>query len=224
MKSKKNLIILVLAVIIYFTLNYFYNMYINNTEYTYAYILNDSAMKGDSVSIDNFTKLKIQTDINIDSSKFDLAINENYVFVNNYLENTIITNDMIISKENFSENDMEIIAISLSNIEDSVGYSLGKNDFVNIYYNAKLHEVTNFIDTLSQNKYYTGEGTSTSVMIKLFENVQVIDIYTNSGKGQNTTSNSSNKIEGILINVKKEEAIMYNSLKEKGSFSASIIK
>lgn len=219
MGLKKKIIVIILSIIIYFVLNNFYNIFIIKDKLSFAYILNEDVIKGETVNLNSLKKVKIS-----ESKEYLQIIDENMIFNKNYCKDTIISNDMFISKDEYKKlnNGKEIVSIKLNFSQDAASYQISKGNTINIYCSAKMIEVTNIIKNINSDNILSNDLESGYITFKLFENIQIIDCYNKSGS--KTSKSNGEIIETILFEVSSEDSIKLNNLKNYANFSVSIIK
>lgn len=220
MNYKKNLIILIIAIILYFVFNSIYNKVIKNDNYVDIYVLNKDVNRGQLVNLEDLNKVKVSKNLKIQS----FELNDEYVYKDKLYKNHILDKSILLEKSKYIQSDLEIISIKLNSIENAGSYQIEEGSVVNIFYTAQATNVRNVLEKLSKDKIFIGEGSLEKVTVKLFENIKVLKTYDKNGAVTNLKSIDNREIKTINVEVSKEEAILFNTLKDKGEFSISILK
>lgn len=218
MKFKRNIYIAILAIAVYFILSFCYEKFILKDDFQYVYILNKDVSRGDIVLESDLSKIKISGDY---ENKYLTYTLDKY-YTDNYLKGTTLLEKMVVSSEEYirTSKDTEIISIKLNLAEDAGSYQISKGSIVNIFYSAKLAEVSDIVNSIGKTMINSNNSGNGYITLKLLEEVKIINCYDKFGK----VVESSNGIDTILIEVSKDESIKINNLKNYGKFSISIIK
>lgn len=151
--------------------------------------------------------------------------------INKYAENDIvgkiaknnISQDKIVLKEDITSKKLEIeddesyeyITIEVKSISDSFAYQIKKGDYINVYYTTKNRKLEN----LFINKEQVLQN-DLSITYRMFENTRVIGLYNTVGQEVKEGS----QYAGIMLRVKKEDALFVSNIKDEGVFTTSILK
>ena len=151
--------------------------------------------------------------------------------INKYAENDIvgkiaknnISQDKIVLKEDITSKKLEIeddesyeyITIEVKSISDSFAYQIKKGDYINVYYTTKNRKLEN----LFINKEQVLQN-DLSITYRIFENTRVIGLYNTVGQEVKEGS----QYAGIMLRVKKEDALFVSNIKDEGVFTTSILK
>ena len=219
MKSKRNIYVIILAIVIYFTLSFIYNNFIAKDDFKYVYLLDKKVSRGDAAIESDFVKIKVSGDY---SGKYLSAFNSDQVYNNDYLPGYIVSNEMLISNEEYIKIDShkEVVSIKFNFSEDAGSYQVEKGSIVNIFYSAKLSDVSEIINSINKESIVSNKLENSYVTVKFLEKVKIKNCYDKFGK----IATNSSVIETVLIEVSQEDSIKINNLKNYGKFSISIIK
>jgi len=217
MKTKKNLIILIFTIIIYFIFSYVYNNFIISQNMNTVYVLKKDITKGEKITSEDVEKITIKSTLNIDYIK---DIKDDIVAINNlYQGKILVSQDVKTEKEYISINEgKEMISIKIKATDDTVSNTISKGSIVNIFYTLKKEKITNDLIGIENVEYIQDMLT-----MKILENVEVIAIYDSEGIEIKNTQDTK-LIDTLLIQVSKEESIKIKNIKEEGNFSCSLIK
>ncbi len=219
MKFKRNIYIVILAIVIYFVLTLCYKKFILKDECNYVYFLVKNVSRGDKVLESDLTKLKISN--NTINEYLTEYLQDGY-FKDDYLEGSIVLKRMLIPRDEYikANLDNEILSLKLNSAEDAVSYQIDKGSVINIFYSAKFAEVENILNNIDNVSIISNNLNSGYVTIKLLEKVEILNCFDKYGN----VIEKGNAFENILIQVSKEDSIKINNLKNYGKFSVSIIK
>lgn len=219
MKFKRNMYVVIIAIVIYFTLSFIYNNFITKDDFKYVYLLDKKVSRGDMVLESDFVKMKILGDY---SNKYLSEFTSDKVYSDDYMPGYIISNEMLISNEEYIQIDSnkELVSIKFDFSEDAASYQVEKGSVVNIFYSAKLFDVSEIINSINKENIISNKLDNSYVTVKLLEKAKIKNCYDKFGK----VAINSGVIETVLIEVSKEDSIMINNLKNYGKFSISIIK
>lgn len=225
MRYKKYIIILLIAIVLFFSLTFIYNKLVVNNDYIYAYVSNISIDKGENLNLENVDKVKIQVN-NYEDIFNDFENLELYVFVKDIKKGKIILKeDLKLKSEYKIDEEYEYISLKAESSDMVVSYSISRGDIVNIYYTAKTDMVTDILERYSEDFITSGVGENYAT-IKLLKNITVYDTFNNSGISLNNSLNLNGDlvIDTVMIKVKKEDALLIKNLKHYGKFSFSKVK
>lgn len=219
MKFKRNLYMIIIAIILYFSLSFIYNNFVVKSEFIYVYGLTKDVSRGDIINKQDFNKVKISTD-NLDNYINKLP-QEGY-YKDDYESGTIMLINMVLSKEEYirSKENTEVISIQLDTAEDAVSYQISKGNIVNIFYSAKLMDIKNIYNSINKESIISNNLENGYVTIKLLDNIEILNCYDKNG---NVTKKGA-IAQTILVEVSKDEIVKINNLKNYGKFSISIIR
>lgn len=211
--------VVIIAIVIYFTLSFIYNNFITKDDFKYVYLLDKKVSRGDMVLESDFVKMKILGDY---SNKYLSEFTSDKVYSDDYMPGYIISNEMLISNEEYIQIDSnkELVSIKFDFSEDAASYQVEKGSVVNIFYSAKLFDVSEIINSINKENIISNKLDNSYVTVKLLEKAKIKNCYDKFGK----VAINSGVIETVLIEVSKEDSIMINNLKNYGKFSISIIK
>lgn len=134
-----------------------------------------------------------------------------------------ISSDKIISSEDITQKELELednesyeyITIEVKSISDSLAYQIKKGDYINVYYTTKNKKLENLFigkEEVIQNDL--------SITYRIFENTKVIGLYNTIGQ----EVKDGNQYNGIMLRVKREDAMFVSNIKDEGVFTISILK
>lgn len=109
----------------------------------------------------------------------------------------------------------EYIIIEVKTISDSLAYQLKKDDYINVYYTTKNKK----LEDMFLNKEETVQN-DLNITYRIFENIKVIGLYNT--VGQEVTNKE--QYNGVMLRVKKEDALIVSNIKDEGVFTISILK
>ena len=126
----------------------------------------------------------------------------------------IISNNMILSEEESIElnDEEELIAIKVKNVENLGGLKIKKGDIVNIYASAKISELKS-ISNLSELESFSNESANGYITIKMLRKTKVINCVCSDG----------NNVDIIVIKVDKNDSLKINNLKNYCEFSIGVV-
>lgn len=219
MKFKRNMYIAIVAIALYFALTMCYERFVVKDEFTYVYSIVKNVSRGDKILESDLIKIKV-SDNNLD--KYISVYPQDGYYRDDYLEGSILLNNMILTSEEYikAKTDNEIISIKLSLAEDAASYQIEKGSIVNIFYSAKLAEIDNIINSINKTSISSNNADNGYVTLKLMEKIKILSCYDKYGN----ITKKGNVVETILVEVSKDESIKINNLKNYGKFSISIIK
>lgn len=219
MKYKRNIYVVIIAITIYFSLTFIYNKFILKDEYDYVYSLLKNVSRGDKVLESDLVKIKISSNV---SDKYLSVYTEDKYYKGDYLEGSIILNNMILHGDEYvkSKENTEVISIKLNFAEDAASYQIEKGSIINVFYSAKLAEIQNIFNNINKSSVSSNDLENGYVTLKLLEEVKIVNSFDKYG----SISKKGSAVETILIEVSKDESIKINNLKNYGKFSISIIK
>ena len=228
MKFKRNIIILISSIFVFFILRYLNNSIVNVKKYTDVYILNKDVEKGTKLdesylkkaSLKKETAQELQTFTNLNSLC-------NYVSISNMSKGQILTNEVLQNEEEYLVNDknLELISIKVANSYDFSSYQISRDSVVNLYYTGKTEFTEEVLKNIN-NYQIISSGDNGYISLKLLENIKVKNTYDKYG---NAVLSSSKKgedvlIDTIVIEISNNMASVINNLKKYGDFSVTLIK
>lgn len=229
MKYKRNIIILLLAFLIFVTLKYIQiNMFKANKQVD-IYIANTYIQRGDKITKDKVKKVKINYNLMENLGYIDnLEILENYVAKYDLLNGQIILKEILENNDEYIARNItnELISIDVTNAYDFTSYQISKDSVINIYYTGKTEFAENIINNMGNTNIVISNDNG-YVSAKLLENVKIKNIYDKYG---NLLLDSTNKkenelmIDSIVIEVDTSTAVNINNLKKYGEFSITVLK
>ena len=222
MNTKKNIIILFIAIIIYIIISIVYQNLTIKNKYIDVYVLNRDVKRGENLNINDLIKMSVLSDkLHLEEYSFD--INNEYVFKDNLYKNQIVSDSIVIKKDEYISSNLEIVSIKLDSIDNAASFQIEKGSVVNIFYTSKIQDVSNILGKINKENIVLGKGNSEIITLKLFENIKILNTYNK--EGQIIKNDSSNKlISTISIELTKENAMLVNSLKNKGEFIVTIVR
>lgn len=225
MNIKRNLYIIIIAIIIYFVLIFCYNKFILKDDYSYFYVLSKDVLRGEKILNSHFIKVKILNNnfnTNMNKNKYLSDDKVDGYYNDDYYQGSIMLNKMVILSNNYlnAKQDNEIVSIKLNFSEDAGSYQLKKGSIVNIFYSAKLSEIESLYNNINKESILSNNLKSGFVTIKLLEKVKIINCYDKYGN----IPEKGNVIETILVEVSKEDSIKIFNLKNSGKFTISVLK
>ena len=181
-------------------------------EYQDMYFLNDSVFRGEPLDLSKLSKVKVSSKI-AKSNSFMSKIDEKLYYNKDLEINSILTsNDVTDKKEVFSKG-LELLSIRL-NSDAMITNLIEKADNINLYYTCKSEYSNNNLNLLESINFENGYNT-----YLLFNKIKVIKVLNKSGK--EITSGEAPCF--VIVSVPKKDIMMYNSLKQNGTFSVSVL-
>lgn len=216
-KIKKNIIVIVLTIILYFIITLIYNCILYLNENNTIYILNRNINRGDTITNDMICCARLLKRTDISNNKY-LIKDEiiNMVAKDNYLKGQTLSLDMLVAKENFLEytKDKEIISIEFVGDDVLKLNEINNNSIIDIYYTCSRSEISNLESyNINSNNYSDKKYITT----KLMENTKIIKVLENN---QINTEDVLKK--SVLIEVDSALAIKIQNIKNYGTFSFSV--
>ena len=225
MRYKKYIMILLIAIVLYFILTFIYNKIVKKENYIYVYMSKQDINKGEILNSENVDKVKLQ--INESDNIFnDFDSVELYVASNNIEKGKVILKeDLTLKSEYKVDEEYEYISIKAESSDMAVSYNICKGDIVNIYYTAKANMIVDILAKYSED-FITSGTEENYATIKLLKNVTIFDTFNNSGISLSDSQNLNGDfvIDTVMIKVKKEDALLIKNLKNYGKFSFSKVK
>lgn len=213
---------------------YIYNFVSLDKYYIEAFLVKEKFSRGDTLSINNLTKVYLKKDNNSVVENFVLEDDlEKYVASKDIDKGTLLVKDDLILENLYNnvEEDCEVISIKISNPEDVVSYQIEKDSIVNLYYTGKSEFASNILSDMKNSYVSTNKKVNSLdtgfVTVKLADNIKVINLFDKYGnviKDKNTIKNELNKVDTIMFKLKKELVMKISNLKNYGDFSVSIVK
>ncbi len=203
------LIALIVVVLVEITWNKF------GIKQTNIYVAVKEIYKGEKILEDDVKKISLNATEGI--SKYTNSDIVGKIAKNN------ISSDKIVSKGDVTANKLEIedeesyeyITIEVKSISDSLAYQIKKGDYINVYYTTKNRKLEN----LFINKREVLQN-NLSITYRIFENTKVIGLYNTVGQ----EVKNGNQYNGIMLRVKKQDALFVSNIKDEGVFTTSILK
>lgn len=203
------LVALVLVVIIEIVWSKF------GTKQTSIYVAVKEIYKGEKILETDIKKISL-------NNVSDISKYINNDIVGKIAKNNI-SSDKIISSEDVTQKELELednesyeyITIEVKSISDSLAYQIKKGDYINVYYTTKNKKLENLFigkEEVIQNDL--------SITYRIFENTKVIGLYNSVGQ----EVKDGNQYNGIMLRVKREDAMFVSNIKDEGVFTTSILK
>lgn len=219
MKIKRNICIIVISIFLYFILSVFYKNFVLNNDYKYVFLLSRNVSRGDMVLESDFIKVKVS---GYSSDKYFTEYTDNKYYKDDYLEGCIILKEMVMASEEYIKVDLnnELVSIKLNFAEDAASYQIEKGSIVNVFYSAKLSDISEIINNINKETIISNKLENGYVTIRLLNNIKIKNCYDKFGK----VATNSSVIETIILEISKDDSIRINNMKNYGKFSVSIIK
>lgn len=225
MNKKYVLIILIIAIFIYFIITYIYFNFITKDNIENVIVIKEDLCRGQKIEEKNYIQVSIRSgNINNVASVDDIS---NKVLNCDLKRGQILLKDYCINAEEYisSTNLKEIICLNIENSDDFVSYQVAKDSTVNVYYTGKTELATSIAEEINVSNVKSNDNTG-YISFKLLENVKIIDVFDKYGNKVDKKKENMDKIDvySIMIEVEKEMITRINNLKNYGKFSLSIIK
>jgi SAF domain len=225
MNKKYVLIILIIAMFIYFIITYIYFNFITKDNIENVIVIKEDLYRGQKIEEKNYIQISIRSgNINNVASVDDIS---NKVLNCDLKRGQILLKDYCINAEEYisSTNLKEIICLNIENSDDFVSYQVAKDSIVNVYYTGKTEFATSIAEEINVPNIKSNDNTG-YISFKLLENVKIIDVFDKYGNKVNKKKENMDKLDvySIMIEVEKEMITRINNLKNYGKFSLSIIK
>ena len=129
-----------------------------------------------------------------------------------------------------AEEGYEIISIPIRNSDDIASYQVRKYQRISLYYTGKTNLASNLLKELPLESVNSNQNSKLEegyTTVKLLENIAIMDIYDQYGNvitSNQIENGKSEKMDTIMIEVKKDMALKINNLKQYGNFSIAIIQ
>ncbi len=229
MNYRRNIYLLILTIIIYFSFNYVYTKIFNKNNFLEVYVISKQLSRGEVITNDNMEIIKIE---NNDGNKNYITKEEigNIVSKDTYEKGQIFFKNMAIPVDEYKaiENNSEIISITLDKLDDNVSNQIDKGSIINIYYTGKTSQVKSILNNVNSSSIISDSQNESYLTFLMLENCKVLDICDSNGneilKNNTTKSNYSLKINTVILETTRENALIINNIKVYGEFSASIVK
>ena len=217
LKLKKNIIVTVLAIILYFIITLINNNIIYLNENNTIYLLNGNVNRGDVITDNMICSVKLFKNINNHNGKY-LKKNEiiNKVANDNYLEGQALNSNMLVTKEEFFEStkDKNVISIEFVGNDILALNEINNNSIIDIYYTCNRSDISNIQPYKQNSNNYSNDKYIT---IKIIENTKIRKVLTN-----DETDTEDVLRKSVLIEVDNALAIKIQNIKKYGTFSFSI--
>lgn len=228
MKYKRNLIIILVAIILYVILTFIYNNIVIKSNEIIAFVVSEDIEKGNKIDIEKLFKITLKSSDNSLEYTTDISNLDNMLLNSDIKKGQIITKEILIEKDSYikSNKDEEIVAIKIKSPEDSASYNLNKNSLVNIYYTGKSDFASEILMNLNGSNIVSG-GNPGYMTVEILKNVKIINIYDKYGNEinyNNLQSNNEIVIDTILISTDSKTAMNIYNLSRYGDFSISVLK
>lgn len=225
MNKKYVLIILIIAIFIYFIITYIYFNFITKDNIENVIVIKEDLYRGQKIEEKSYIQVSIRSgNINNVASVDDIS---NKVLNCDLKRGQILLKDYCINAEEYisSTNLKEIICLNIENSDDFVSYQVAKDSTVNVYYTGKTELATSIAEEINVSNVKSNDNTG-YISFKLLENVKIIDVFDKYGNKVDKKKENMDKIDvySIMIEVEKEMITRINNLKNYGKFSLSIIK
>lgn len=226
MQYKRKIIVLTIAIVIYFILSYIYSHFILKNEEVEAVIFSHDITKGTCIEEKDIQFIKIQ-EKNINNTLWQIDKNKiigKYATCD-YYQGQIIYKDMLIEKEEAQliQDGKERISLKIKNVEESISNQLQKDSLVAIYYTAKTSLIKDMIQTDNvgnvSNRQVDGYTT-----IKLIEKIKILDVYDKNGIKVDKNGKNIQMIDSITIEADEKLVMRIQHLKEYGEFHFSMVR
>ncbi|MBR1884177.1 MAG: hypothetical protein IJ809_04495 [Clostridia bacterium] len=171
MKLKSKLIIIITTIIIYFGLNFVYVSLFKAENDTYAYILSQNVSSGEKVEEGKLKEIKIQGE-NIES--INISDVKGMVYNLDYMPGTLLNNDMLMKEEEFSnlEDNNELLAINITNLDSSLITLVSKGAKVNVYASGKISQLESILN-FEEFESYSNNSDNGFATIRVLDNVKI---------------------------------------------------
>lgn len=225
MNKKYVLIILIIAIFIYFIITYIYFNFITKGNIENVIVIKEDLCRGQKIEEKSYIQVSIRSgNINNVASVDDIS---SKVLNCDLKRGQILLKDYCINAEEYisSTNLKEIICLNIENSDDFVSYQVAKDSTVNVYYTGKTELATSIAEEINVSNVKSNDNTG-YISFKLLENVKIIDVFDKYGNKVDKKKENMDKIDvySIMIEVEKEMITRINNLKNYGKFSLSIIK
>lgn len=213
-KSKQIVISLCISLALLIVFNIVYKS-IKKEDTVNVYLLKENLVKGELIEKDKLVQTTIAKGKLDDNSivtdysqklyaKYDLKVGQ------------ILIQDLVEKLEMEEDTGYEYVSIPIETPHDALGYAINKGSIINVYYTAKLVDVSDLLTNIT-GQVYSAKGENMVTTAKLFDNIGVVQKVNNSGIDDTVFSQ-------IIIRVKKEDVSKLICLKQFGTFTLSLIE
>ncbi len=229
MKYKKNIIILLIAFVIFILLRYIQASVLKTNKQVDIFIVNTYIEKGCKITKDKIRKIKVNYKL-IENLEYinNLEELEGYVAKYDLLNGQLLLKGVLQNAEEYIASNIqnELISLNVSNAYDFTSYQITKDSLINIYYTGKQEFADKIINNIGSSSAVVS-GDNGYISLKLLENIKIKNIYDK--YGNIISFNDSNKtneliIDSIVIEVDSNMAVNINNLKKYGEFSITVLK
>lgn len=220
---------IVLAIIIYFLLNFCYKFFFEKSEFCQAYILNKNVSRGEEITKDMVKQINIDKKDLSNESLLNIEQIAGYISSDGYIKGQILLDSMVIKKDKYisGSDKKELVSIKISNPEDALSYQIAKSCIINIYYTGKAAQAEQIVNKEKFPSINSSSKTEGYVTLNVMQNVEVknvFDRYGNILEPKNITRNDASLIDTIMVETDKDTVMKLNNLKSYGIFSISLVR
>lgn len=233
MSYRRKLIILILSIGICFGIMAIYEKIVIHHDFEEILILKQEVKRGEMLNPEMFRKVRIEKGNESEDMNFVKMDQLKGVVANfDMKKGNILLKENILSLQvyNKAEEGYEIISIPIRNSDDIASYQVRKYQRISLYYTGKTNLASNLLKELPLESVNSNQNSKLEegyTTVKLLENIAIMDIYDQYGNvitSNQIENGKSEKMDTIMIEVKKDMALKINNLKQYGNFSIAIIQ
>lgn len=233
MSYRRKLIILILSIGICFGMMAIYEKIVIHHDFEEILILKQEVKRGEMLNPEMFRKVRMEKGNESEDMNFVKMDQLKGVVANfDMKKGNILLKENILSLQAYkkAEEGYEIISIPIRNSDDIASYQVRKYQRISLYYTGKTNLASNLLKELPLESVNSNQNSKLEegyTTVKLLENIAIMDIYDQYGNVINSNqieNGKSEKMDTIMIEVKKDMALKINNLKQYGNFSIAIIQ
>lgn len=233
MSYRRKLIILILSIGICFGMMAIYEKIVIHHDFEEILILKQEVKRGEMLNPEMFRKVRMEKGNESEDMNFVKMDQLKGVVANfDMKKGNILLKENILSLQAYkkAEEGYEIISIPIRNSDDIASYQVRKYQRISLYYTGKTNLASNLLKELPLESVNSNQNSKLEegyTTVKLLENIAIMDIYDQYGNvitSNQIENGKSEKMDTIMIEVKKDMALKINNLKQYGNFSIAIIQ
>lgn len=225
MSLRKIIICLILAIVMFLLLNLISTKLFEKVNCHEIYILTKDVEEGTTLTSECYKKVEIKDNNFNTLDKDEISINqiENYIVKENCLTGQIITNTMLVHKDDYNKEKVDMEKVFIPIDSKQIIADIYKNATVNIYYTGRTSQLQDITKKLDVDTISSTSITDSYTTFSLIKEAKVIEAYDKNGnKIESTKGNIATSIETISIKVDQQMALLINNIRNYGNFSITI--